>query len=395
MQHQGDLMINADLIIKQLQCAVCINEFNNPFLTKCGHCFCYNCIEEVINRYHKCPLCNLDLNKTDIFKNNQINQIKCTFIFYIEIIDEQKKQQLNNKVNNVFGDQTTNSFLPDYKMISDMFKNAIQQMYNIYESKYIDAIDEFKARQQELKIDYTQKLETAKEDQVKEQITNNYKEALRQIENSFKQLKDYYAECVYKTLEQFKCEQIDILIQIVLPQQNTQFPWPFKVNNRISSIAEVILQYFDKKNDPIQNFDPSRLKIIFCKPQDLYKISQLVQKQDIDIISQQYQIYPMNSEIFLASLGQVKQGSIIVVISNINLKSSQPKECITYKFNKDKLVDYFSCQQCKIHWVCQTCKDFCHQGHQLSIYRQQVKPDWACCYCVSKGFCKALNKNNQ
>ncbi|CAK73237.1 unnamed protein product (macronuclear) [Paramecium tetraurelia] len=296
--------------------------------------------------------------------------------------------------------------------IKEMFKNAVQQMYNVYESKYIDAIDEYKARQQELKIDYTQRLDAAmeviqlesqKQDHVKEQINNNYKEAVKQIETSFKQLKDYYAECVYKSLEQFKCEQIDvrivttvqILIQIVLPRQNAQFPWPFKVNNRISSIAEVIFQYFDKKNDPIQNFDPSKLKIIFCKPQDLYKISQSVLNKDLDVISQQYQIYPMNSEIFLASLGQVKQGSIIVVISDISLKSQQPQECITFKFNKDKLVDYYSCQQCKIHWVCQVCKDFCHQGHQLSIYRQQVKPDWACCYCVSKGFCKALNKNNQ
>ncbi|CAD8064176.1 unnamed protein product [Paramecium sonneborni] len=256
--------------------------------------------------------------------------------------------------------------------INKIFKNAVQHMYNTYESKYIDAIDEQKALQQVLKIDFTQNLEAAVDDQMKEQLSTNYKEAVKQIENRFQQLKRYYAEFVYKSLDQFKCEQIDILIQIVLPQQNIQFSWPFKVNNRISSIAEVIQQHFNQQNDPIQNFDPNKLQIVFCKPQDLYKINQQVVQNDLDSISQQYQIYAMNSEIFLASLGQVKQGSIIVVIGNIILKSQQPKECITYKFNKDRLVDYFSCQQCNIHWVCSICKIFAIKGiNQMCIDNKQ------------------------
>jgi hypothetical protein len=38
-------------------------------MTKCGHTFCKGCIEEMINRFHRCPLCNQELTAQDIFRN--------------------------------------------------------------------------------------------------------------------------------------------------------------------------------------------------------------------------------------------------------------------------------------------------------------------------------------
>lgn len=40
------------------ECTVCLETFNDPYITKCGHTFCKNCIHEVVNRQHKCPICN-------------------------------------------------------------------------------------------------------------------------------------------------------------------------------------------------------------------------------------------------------------------------------------------------------------------------------------------------
>ncbi|KAJ5626869.1 hypothetical protein N7528_004296 [Penicillium herquei] len=49
-------------IENQEVCAVCLDNFDDPVITACAHSFCKGCIEQVISRQHKCPLCRADLN---------------------------------------------------------------------------------------------------------------------------------------------------------------------------------------------------------------------------------------------------------------------------------------------------------------------------------------------
>ncbi|KAJ5628671.1 hypothetical protein N7490_010899 [Penicillium lividum] len=53
-------------IESQEVCAICLDNFDQPVITACAHSFCKGCIEEVIERQHKCPLCRADIkdNKT-------------------------------------------------------------------------------------------------------------------------------------------------------------------------------------------------------------------------------------------------------------------------------------------------------------------------------------------
>lgn len=44
-----------------------------------------------------------------------------------------------------------------------------------------------------------------------------------------------------------------------------------------------------------------------------------------------------------------------------------PKNCVTYKFEENVIVDYFTCKDCKINWVCNGCKDTCHADHNLVL----------------------------
>ena len=60
-----------------LICPICSKEYKVPHLTKCGHRFCEKCIKEKINRIHKCPECNQDLNLTDIEKDLIENFLGC------------------------------------------------------------------------------------------------------------------------------------------------------------------------------------------------------------------------------------------------------------------------------------------------------------------------------
>lgn len=48
-------------IESQEMCAICLDDLSQPVITACAHAFDRSCIEEVIERQHKCPLCRAEL----------------------------------------------------------------------------------------------------------------------------------------------------------------------------------------------------------------------------------------------------------------------------------------------------------------------------------------------
>jgi len=62
------------------ECAICRCEIkkNDMALTKCGHLYCYNCINEWLKINNKCPLCNSQIDETTIYRIK--NEIKNEFV---------------------------------------------------------------------------------------------------------------------------------------------------------------------------------------------------------------------------------------------------------------------------------------------------------------------------
>ncbi|KAE8383217.1 SNF2 family N-terminal domain-containing protein [Aspergillus bertholletiae] len=51
-------------IESQETCPVCLDTLQQPVITACAHTFCKGCIEEVIERQHRCPMCRAELSDT-------------------------------------------------------------------------------------------------------------------------------------------------------------------------------------------------------------------------------------------------------------------------------------------------------------------------------------------
>ncbi|KAJ5795078.1 Zinc finger RING-type [Penicillium paradoxum] len=51
-------------IESQEMCAICLDNLEQPVITACAHAYCRGCIEQVIERQHKCPLCRADITDT-------------------------------------------------------------------------------------------------------------------------------------------------------------------------------------------------------------------------------------------------------------------------------------------------------------------------------------------
>ena len=57
------------MIFDHLQCIICNDIFEIPFVTNCGHTFCKKCIEEWRKESEKCPICRSDIVS---FSRNQV-----------------------------------------------------------------------------------------------------------------------------------------------------------------------------------------------------------------------------------------------------------------------------------------------------------------------------------
>ncbi|KAE8142226.1 SNF2 family N-terminal domain-containing protein [Aspergillus pseudotamarii] len=48
----------------QETCPICLDTLEQPVITACAHAFCKGCIEQVIERQHKCPMCRAEISDT-------------------------------------------------------------------------------------------------------------------------------------------------------------------------------------------------------------------------------------------------------------------------------------------------------------------------------------------
>jgi DNA repair protein RAD5 len=65
--------MNSPEVLNDENCSICMEQFENPSLTTCGHLFCYSCLKLCLKNNKNCPLCKTDLTGKEIMliKNNK------------------------------------------------------------------------------------------------------------------------------------------------------------------------------------------------------------------------------------------------------------------------------------------------------------------------------------
>lgn len=64
---------NHDKLDTSQDCIVCLDLLKNPLVTKCGHIYCKQCIEECMKQKTECPMCKTKLSKKDMILINKQN----------------------------------------------------------------------------------------------------------------------------------------------------------------------------------------------------------------------------------------------------------------------------------------------------------------------------------
>jgi len=170
-------------------------------------------------------------------------------------------------------------------------------------------------------------------------------------------------------------EYLPVTVTVQVPSKNIQFPnivvYP---TDTIVQVRDQIIQKMAKKGDPVISYDGANVMVLVNSATGSEIV---IDKETVPIV--QYRPDP---------------GSILVLKGNLVCKSDTPKECFKNIFVKDKgmRMDYYTCKQCKLNWLCKSCAETCHKDHGVVEYIVNHLPTWGCCYCTKTGLCKLSQK---
>ena len=100
-----------------LLCPICMDIFNECYISKCGHSFCYECICRCLEQSPRCPKCNFHLDgKNDVFPNFALNELVAKH----KNVEEQRRKH-NNAVASVLSQ-------PEAAVLKDMLFDSAPKL---------------------------------------------------------------------------------------------------------------------------------------------------------------------------------------------------------------------------------------------------------------------------
>jgi len=353
MKEETGVKIDSEELLTILECTICYTAYNEPATTKCGHTYCKSCIEACIDRHHECPDCKTKLTRSDITRNIQIERMQRQIV---DLQEKAKKDPLAGLGQAPMG----------YVMspVVDLFQGNIRECMNKFETFCQNIKNDLERAKGKIK---EKMLHGVKVDEEKEivEIEKKYKNVIDMI------IKQYDLH-MKDGVQEPKISPIKVIVQI--PSKGLRIE---NVNLRpydtLRDIKPLIEKQFEIQKNQILKWG-SNIRYVILKPLLVPQQPALEENKEegVEIFDEMKPIYELN---LLPQSRIIVEGKIICV-------NDVGKPCITLNFKPEdkKAFDYYSCDTCKINWICEPCAQQCHKGHDIKTYLKGHIPPWACCY---------------
>ena len=350
------------------KCSVCCGEYVDPVLTKCGHNFCRECIEECINRNHKCPECNANLMKENLFKNIQIGRVQ-------RQVQELKNKAKNEIVENLLALES--GFGNNRNLVLSIMQDSIKDQIARIEQYCENAKKQGENDIRKVKAKYASLPESKRADP---QTKLEMQKEIEHLENKCALIIDYHLKAYEDNINKafIEVEMLPIKMSIHVAQKNVIIdPVHLSPIKPLSEIKIIIENHFKKISNPIVKWGSDIIYEIY------------------DILGRPFISIPISEESRTFQELKILQEAKIEFKGTIVCESDIPKPCITLNFRTEdkKEYNYYSCETCSLNWICEPCLQQCHKDHTYKNHLKNHVPTWACCYCLKKG-CKLPKKNN-
>ena len=170
-------------------CPICFNLLKEPFMTRCGHTFCYDCIMMAFESSARCPKCNFDLDgrRNDIFPNVLLNELVAK---HKTKLDNMQRHKIKNPDSDENKDLLSKIFDPD----SNMSLQECEYMMRALNDKKEELLNQSLLVEYKLLQEFLTQLKRIKDDELirLKRETSVIQDDMNQVEsllNNIKQLK--------------------------------------------------------------------------------------------------------------------------------------------------------------------------------------------------------------
>lgn len=387
MGSTKQLFIPYDQIEDHVHCSICLSAIRGAILTPCGHRYCTKCITEWVGRNHSCPCCNSALQESQFYSDVQFDGLVEAVLIERDKAEQNYFDQMFQKATedpqNVKDSSTTlNEF---EKILKNHLKSTL-----LSHQRYFDKLREDFQRKIHL-LDSGIGLEVLEGNETepdKDLIKVNLQKNLEDSERLAAEAYDRYLTDHLPALD-----LLPVAVNVYIVDKKLRIPNVLiKPADKLSVIKPYVETALQERCDQVLSWeDDSGTRLVFSP----------LSKQEHYDVTTILEVLPTMPDVFQLSWDSIpffqcnlRPGSEIVLKDVFKAQSDLPKRCfaIVYKESGPQPVDYFSCENCQVKWICKSCIQCCHTGHRFTLFVSKHTPTWACCYCPKKKLCKIQQK---
>ncbi|KAL4227597.1 hypothetical protein ACF0H5_013039 [Mactra antiquata] len=366
------------------QCSICMCRLTVATVTQCGHRYCEKCIKEWVNRQHKCPCCNHALTLGQLIRDHQFDCL-------ISIIEAEKDKAETRYFENIINsassqDDESHNQTPVEEVLKKHLKNGLlgheayfQNLKKSYQTK-MNVLET--TTQQEVAELHTHGLS---QDEIVLQTQSLMSTLDRQkadLNNEMEKCTKMVADAYDKFLENHipRLDVLPVKVDIRIAKKNILLSdVTFQPTDCLKEVRDTVESLMIKKHNPVHTWDDDVKMFLFgpfakCCECEMEKVI-LDYTMSGNLLSD---VQLLNDNCMLGLQYGMKPGSVIVIHGSIKLESDLPKKCFVQVYKsvaEIPKVDYFSCKECNFKWICRSCMEVCHQGHEVSPYIMQHQPN--------------------
>ncbi|XP_021358562.1 E3 ubiquitin-protein ligase TRIM62-like [Mizuhopecten yessoensis] len=396
MEDDLPLLVSVNALSDYLYCSICMNVMKETVMTSCGHRYCSRCIKEWVDRNHKCPCCNKAVTMTEVFKDHQFDCL-------IDAINQEKTKSeakyFESLINSAVSEShTTTTLSPIETVLKDHLKESLAS----HERYFQKLRNELNDQERRLEVACENTItDLASHGLSQEELTQQTTDLQNRLSHQKEALQDEMESCTKLVAESYnryltshlpKLDVIPVKVGITILDKNMKvsdvvFKPADRIGDKVKASVEATMA---ARSDPVGEW-PEELHFVLFGPFvkcSHFEMQQMVREilhdgkvyQDVKVLDRQSRPVLEHS---------MKPGSEIAIYGKIILESDMPKKCFQQVFEEGnpQSVDYFCCKQCAFQWICRSCMEVCHQGHETVPYIMNHQPAWACCYCPKKKTC--------
>lgn len=419
-----DMQLSVPLqpLYEELVCPVCFCILRDCMITPCGHNFCAACLDECLNRRHVCPVCNGAVAPDAPAKNHHVDRLiaileqqreKASAAHFERLVTLRRSAETAAAVvaaasASPLSPSSSTSVSPaaprkrrQLTPLEELLHRHMKRCIASYDAAFEDLVRRRDARLARARSDCAVKIAAARHAATQQQQETGKAELAvaelsRECDTECARAQADFDRAVAAMLEGYDRLLGDVLpdssfvpvaVSLAIPARGVRFPKVMlKPVDRIDDIRRKLTDLMAERGDPIVSWGPDAV----------FRINGPLEAQGVagDAAAVAVAAAVMDDPVKALHQYGILPGSEIAAVGTLQLKSDMPRECFSVLFSKDKpdqRVDYFTCTDCKLNWVCRSCAEHCHKGHHIVPYILNHKPTWACCYCAKKsGRCKLV-----